>query len=198
MASVPPSATSGFSSVLAHSVHDHWRAFLAEGIILVILGLAAIALPFLAGLAATIYLGWVFLFAGIVGLIATFRERGMPGFGWALLSAILAIIAGGLLIWHPFKGLVTLTFILIGFFIADGVLTIILAIEHRRQLTGKWEWMLINGIIDIILAIIIIAGLPHSLVWALGLLIGIDMVFGGTTLVAMALDARKAAPANPI
>jgi uncharacterized membrane protein HdeD (DUF308 family) len=70
---------------------------------------------------------------------------------------------------------------------------IILSIAHRRELSGKWEWMMFNGILDLILAGIIISGLPGTLVWALGLLVGIDMIFGGGSLIAMALDARKSA-----
>jgi uncharacterized membrane protein HdeD (DUF308 family) len=178
------------SSLLSRAIHDHWRVFLAEGIILVLLGLAALVVPFIAGLTVTLTLGWLFLFAGIVGLIATFRARGAPGFGWSLISAIVAIVAGAVLLWNPLQGLVTLTFVLIAFFIVDGLITIFYAIAHRQELTGKWEWMLVNGIIDLILAGIIISGLPGAVAWALGLLVGIDMVFGGVALIAMALNAR--------
>lgn len=183
------------SAVLVQSIHDHWRLFLSEGIILSLLGLAAIIVPALAGLVATIFLGWLFLIAGIAGLLFTFKARQAPGFTWALLSGLVAIIAGAVLLWNPLQGLVTLTYVLIAFFIVDGILMIILAVAHRRELSGKWEWMMVNGIIDLILAGIVISGFPGTLFWALGLLVGIDMVFGGTTLVAMALDARKAASA---
>jgi len=188
-----PSASSQISSAIAKSMHNHWRVYLAEGIILILLGMAAIAVPIIAGLAATVFLGWVFVMAGVLGLVATFRAREAPGFGWALLSAILALIAGGILLWNPLRGLVTLTYVLIFFFIVDGILIIILSIAHRRELSGKWEWMLINGIIDLFLAGIIISGLPGTLAWALGLLVGIDLVFGGATLIAMALAARQEA-----
>jgi uncharacterized membrane protein HdeD (DUF308 family) len=103
----------------------------------------------------------------------------------------VAVIAGGVLLWNPLQGLVTLTYVLIAFFIADGILIIGLAIAHRRQLSGKWEWMMVNGVIDLILAGIVISGLPGTLVRALGLLVGIDMVFGGASLITMALEARK-------
>jgi uncharacterized membrane protein HdeD (DUF308 family) len=182
---------SPIASAFVKSVHDHWKAFLAEGILLVILGFGAIIVPPLAGLAATVFLGWLFLMAGVVGLVATFRERGAPGFWWSLLSAAAALAAGILLLWNPLHGLATLTYVLIAFFIADGVLLIIMAIEHRRELSGRWEWMLFNGVLDIVLALVIISGLPHSLLWALGLLVGIDLVFGGASLIGMALDARR-------
>ncbi len=194
MTPTQPSTASALSAALKKSLHDHWRVFLGEGMILVLLGLAAIVVPPLAGLVATVFLGWLFLIAGIVGLIATFRARQAPGFGWALLSALAAVVAGGVLLWNPLEGLVTLTYVLIAFFIVDGIFIIALAIAHRRELSGKWEWMMVNGVIDLILAVIVISGLPGTLVWALGLIVGIDMVFGGATLIAMALEARKPAP----
>ena len=171
---------------------NHWRLFLVEGITVSILGLAAIIVPPIAGLFATVILGWLLLVAGVVGLFATFRTREDPGFGWSLLSALVAVVAGGLLLWNPLQGLITLTYVLTTFFIVDGVLVIVLAIAHRRELTEKWEWMMVNGIIDLILAGIIIFGFPGTLIWAFGLLVGIDMIFGGAALVAMALEARKA------
>jgi uncharacterized membrane protein HdeD (DUF308 family) len=174
------------------AIHDHWRMYLIEGIILLVLGLAAIALPPVAGIAATIIIGWIFLFGGAVGLVATFGARGMPGFGWALLSAIVSLVAGLVLLWNPAQGLITLTYVLIAFFIIDGILIIVLAFEHRRELSDRWQWMMIGGLMDLILAAVIISGLPGAFAWALGLLVGIDLVFGGISLIAMALSARQA------
>ena len=195
MSSLQSSANSDVSSSLAKALRDHWGVFLAEGIILILLGLAAIVVPPIAGLAATIFLGWLFLMAGVIGLLTTFRARHAPGFNWSLLSALAALIAGAVLLWNPLQSLATLTYVLIAFFIIDGILIIILSLIHRRELSGKWEWMMVNGVIDLILAAIIISGLPGTLVWALGLLVGIDLVFGGMALVAIALEAHHA-PAN--
>lgn len=188
--SLESAAISQVAGILQTSLHAHWRTFLAEGVILCLLGLAAIVLPPLAGLAATIFLGWLFVIAGFVGLVFTFRAQQAPGFGWSLLSAVAAVIAGGVLLWNPLQGLVTLTYVLIAFFIIDGIFMIMLAISHRRDLAGKWEWVMWNGVIDLILAGLVISGLPGTLAWALGLLVGIDLVFGGASLIAMALHAR--------
>jgi uncharacterized membrane protein HdeD (DUF308 family) len=190
VSSVKPSASPN-ASAAQPTTYEYWGLFLVEGIALSILGLAAIIVPLIAGLFATVSLGWLFLIAGIVGLVATLRARQAPGFGWSLLSALVAVIAGGVLLWNPLQGLVTLTYVLTVFFVVDGILTIILAIVHRRELSGKWEWMMVNGVIDLILAGVIISGFPGTLVWAFGLLLGIDMIFGGASLVAMALEARK-------
>ena len=178
---------------LPRSAQDYWGWFLAEGIILTILGLGAIVLPALAGVVATVFLGWLFLIAGLVGLLSTFRTRHAPGFGWSLLSAVLALLVGVLFLWNPLRGLITLTYLLTVFFIIDGIFMIFLAISHRRELSGRWEWLLVNGIVDLILAGIVISGLPGTLVWVVGLLVGIDLLFGGGSLIAMALQARRPA-----
>ena len=180
---------------LAGAIHEHWGLFLAEGIILVILGIAAIALPPIATLAFTIIIGWVFLISGVVGLFTTFWARHVPGFWWSLISAIIGIAAGVVLLLWPITGTLSLTLVLIAFFVIEGIVSIMYAIEHRNQLTGRWGWMLVSGIIDLILAGIIFAGLPGTAVWALGLLVGINMLFGGAALIAMALAARHPASA---
>jgi uncharacterized membrane protein HdeD (DUF308 family) len=177
------------------AIHQHWGLFLAEGIILVILGIAAIMLPLIATIAFTIIIGWIFLVSGVVGLFTTFWARHAPGFWWSLISAIIAIAAGVVLLLWPITGSISLTLVLIAFFVVEGIVSIMYAIEHRNQLTGRWAWMLVSGIIDLILAGIIFAGLPGTAFWALGLLVGINMVFGGTALIAMALAARHPAAA---
>jgi len=180
---------------LAGAIHAHWGVFLAEGIILVILGIAAIVLPPIATIAFTIIIGWIFLVSGIVGLVTTFWARHAPGFWWSLISAIIAIAAGVVLLLWPITGSLSLTLVLIAFFVVEGIVSIMYAIEHRNQLTGRWGWMLVSGVIDLILAGIIFAGLPGTAVWALGLLVGINMLFGGGALIAMALAARHPASA---
>jgi uncharacterized membrane protein HdeD (DUF308 family) len=187
----PPAAELSLSAGLSRSVHAHSGLFIAEGVLLVVLGLAAIAIPPLAGLAATVILGWLFLVTGGAGLVFSLRARQAPGFGWALLSALLALLAGLVLLWNPLQGLVTLTYVLIAYFVIDGVFMIGLALSHRREMSGKWEWMALNGVIDLVLAGIILSGMPGTLAWALGLLVGIDLVFGGMSLIAMAMAARR-------
>ena len=108
-------------------------------------------------------------------------------------SALIGILAGLALLASPVTGALSLTLVLIAFFIIEGVASIMYAVDHRRQLTGSWVWMLLSGIIDIILAGIILLGLPETAVWALGLLVGINMLFGGAALIAMAFAARQPA-----
>jgi uncharacterized membrane protein HdeD (DUF308 family) len=115
----------------------------------------------------------------------------VPGFWWALLSGIIAIAAGVVLLLWPISGTLSLTLVLIAFFVVEGIATLMYAIDHRAQLSGRWGWMLFSGIVDLILAGIIFAGLPGTAAWALGLLVGINMLFGGTAMIGMALAARN-------
>jgi len=183
--------TDDFQRAFRQSIHEHWKLFWAEVSILVILGIIGIIVPPIATLAVEIFVGWLLLISGIAGLITTFGARHAPGFWWSLLSALLGIAAGVVLLLWPASGIVSLTILLIAFFIIEGVISIMYAVEHKRELSGQWGWMLVSGIIDLILAAIIFAGLPWTAAWALGLLVGINMLFGGSALIAMAMHARR-------
>jgi uncharacterized membrane protein HdeD (DUF308 family) len=176
---------------MREAVRRNWKAFLVEGILLAIMGVAAVIVPQVAGLAVTILLGWMFLIMGIFGLLVTYWARAMPGFWWSLISAALAVIAGGVLLAKPMQGVLTLTIVVGAYFLAEGIATILYALEHRRELSERWSWLLISGAMDIIIAGLIIAGLPGSAEWAIGLLAGLNLMFGGATLIGMALAARK-------
>jgi uncharacterized membrane protein HdeD (DUF308 family) len=167
--------------------------FLIEGIVLLVLGAFAVLVPPVATLAITILFGWLFLISGIFGLITTFWMRSAPGFWWSLISAALGIVVGLLLLARPLGGALSLTLLLIAFFIVEGAVSIMFALDHKRELSGQWGWMLVSGIIDLALAMMIFAGLPSTAAWALGLLVGINMTFGGAAMIAMALHARKPA-----
>jgi uncharacterized membrane protein HdeD (DUF308 family) len=175
-------------------VREHWKLFLIEGIILVVLGLLAIAVPMVAGLAVTLLFGWLFLIGGVVGLVTTFAMRQAPGFWWSLLSAVLGIVVGGWLLVQPELGLVSLTYLLIAFFLIEGIATIMFALDHKRALSGRWGWMLVSGIVDLFLAGVILAGLPGAAAWALGLIVGVNMLFGGASMIGMALAAHAEMP----
>jgi uncharacterized membrane protein HdeD (DUF308 family) len=185
-----PTDQQGIENAVSGAVHNHWRLFLFEGILLALLGVAAIVVPPIATLAFELVIGWLFLISGVVGLVTTFWMRNAPGFWWSLLSAVVAIGAGLVLLAWPISGTLSLTFVLIAFFAVEGIVTIMYAIEHRNQLSSRWAWMLASGVVDLILAGIIFAGLPGTAAWALGLLVGINLVFGGTAMIGMALAAR--------
>jgi uncharacterized membrane protein HdeD (DUF308 family) len=192
--SVNSSDINRLRGAVARSLHAHWQLFLAEGVLLLVLGIAAIVLPLVATVAVAFIIGWLLLMSGIVGLIATFRMRHAPGFGWSLVSAILAIAAGVVLLRWPLSGALSLTVILTVFFVIEGVASIFYALEHKRELSGRWGMMLASGVLDLVLASIIFLGLPGTAAWAIGLLLGINLVFGGSAIISMALVARGNAP----
>jgi uncharacterized membrane protein HdeD (DUF308 family) len=192
-----PGDANQLQRALAQSIREHWVLFLIEGIVLVVLGILAIIVPPLATITFTLFLGWLFLISGIMGLVSTFWARHAPGFWWSLFSAVLALAAGLVLLAWPVSGAVSLTLLLIVFFTIEGVLSIMYALEHKKELSGRWGWMLASGIIDLVLAAIILIGLPGTAVWALGLLVGINMLFGGSALIAMALHARTPDTTTP-
>jgi uncharacterized membrane protein HdeD (DUF308 family) len=183
----------GIQRAVASSLHEHWKLYLAEGVILVVLGLIAILVPPIATLTVTIFLGWLFLISGVMGLVTTFWMRHAPGFWWALLSAALGVLVGGSLLAMPASGAVSLTIVLVFFFIVEGIASIMFALDHKRELSGRWGWMLASGVVDLALGAMIFAGLPSTAAWAIGLLVGINMVFGGTALITMALHAKNTA-----
>jgi uncharacterized membrane protein HdeD (DUF308 family) len=184
-----------FQHAVGKALHDRWALFLVEGVVLLVLGATAVALPLLATLALTIIIGWLFLVSGVMGIVTTFWMRHAPGFWWSLISAVLGIAVGLVLLASPVSGAFSLTLVLIVFFGIEGVVSVMFALDHKRELTGRWGWMLVSGIVDLVLSVMIFAGLPSTAAWAIGLLVGINMIFGGSALIAMALHARDNAPA---
>src|SRR5256886_8724246 len=164
-----------------------------EGILLTVLGMLAILLPAVASLAATLIFGWLLLLSGAMGLATTIRARHAPGFGWSLASALVGLVAGGLLLAQPVQGTVSLTAVLIAFLVAEGVVSIFYATEHRKGFSPGWGWMLVSGLLDLVLAVILLAGLPGTAMWALGVLLGVNMIVGGAARLSMSLQARSPA-----
>jgi uncharacterized membrane protein HdeD (DUF308 family) len=192
--SAPIDEATTVTNELAGAVRRHWGLFLSEGIALVVLGALAVAAPAIASVAAAALFGWILLVSGLAGLITTLRGRRVPGFAWSLVSALIGIAAGALLLGWPLQGTVSLTTILIAFLLIEGVVTILYALEHRTALSGRWSWMLASGVLDVVLGALLLAGLPGTALWALGLIVGINLLFGGWALILMALHARPSSP----
>ena len=171
--------------------YGKWLAVYGGGLIL--LGAFAIILPGVATLAATILLGWLFIAAGVIGVISLLTAGiSAPSFIWKLLAAIIGLIAGGALLWQPIAGAVTLTIILAAYLFALGVTKVMMALSYRHILPNAWGLMMFTAIIDIALGIVIVAGLTRGTVWLLGLLIGIEFVFTGLALVVAGVNCREA------
>jgi len=178
-----------FGHDVREAIRSHWVLFLIQGLIMVVLGLLALFEPMIATLAVEIFAGWLFLIGGIVGLVGVFTARRVPGFWWGLVTALLALALGLYLIWRPLAGILSLTLAVAAFFSAQGIVQIITAIEHRSVLPS-WIWMLVGGVVNLILALIILSGWPGTAAWTLGLLFGINLFMWGLSLVMTALACR--------
>ena len=182
--------TSGKAQV-SGELAGHRRLLFLEGLILIILGLGAIVLPEIAIAGIAVILGWLFLGAGLVGLLTTIMARHAPGVLWAIASALISIVAGGFLTIWPIHGFLALTLVLAGFLAADGVLMIMFGLEHRRKMSRQWAWIVLNGVLDLLLApLILIVTFAAAAFWILPLVIGIDMLFAGASLIALAFAAH--------
>ncbi|MGA3062331.1 MAG: HdeD family acid-resistance protein [Methylocystis sp.] len=174
----------------------HWRLMMFQGVVMIILGVLAVAAPVIATIAIDIYVGWLFLFSGVIGLIALFSSHHIPAFLWTLITAALSIALGILLIWKPVEGALSLTFVLTAFFLVEGVFQIATSLVYRDSLPGTWGWMLASGVSDLLLVAIIVLGWPATGVWVLGLLVGINLFMSGWAIVMMAFAGRQATKTN--
>lgn len=154
--------------------------------------MAAVIWPQISTLAVDLYVGWIFLLSGAVGVIVIFLAPNVSAFLWTLLTAALSMFAGVALVWHPVQGAVSLTLLLIAFFIAEGVFQIAAAFSYRRVFADSWGWMLSSGIADAILALLLIAGWPSSASWALGLIVGVNLITSGVATIIVASAVRRA------
>lgn len=161
--------------------------FKIYGVVLILLGAAAILVPGIATLATSILVGWVLIAGGIFGLISVFQAgTSCPGFWWNLLTAILCTIAGGMLLWNPIAAVLTLTVVLAAYLLATGVTKVMMAFHYRNVIPQAWLWVLFSAIVDVILGVMIVAGLPGTAIWVIGLLVGINLLFTGIALLVSA------------
>jgi uncharacterized membrane protein HdeD (DUF308 family) len=156
--------------------------------LMIVFGVLAIALPVISSIGATLVIGWLLLFDGIAQLVHAFGSKGIGHIAWKLLVAVVYGIAGFYLIVHPLLGVASLTLVLAIFFFAEGMLDLVAYFSTRAS-----GWMLLDGIVTILLAVLISAHWPSSSLWVVGTLLGISMLMTGTTRLMMALAMRKAA-----
>ena len=149
----------------------------AIGVILIALGVFAIAEPFVAGLAVTVFVGWLLLFGGAAHLIASFRGGGAGRVVWQVLLAIVYVIGGLYFLTHPLLGLKSLTLLLAVIFFVEAVFRLVTYFQSRGEMHSGW-W-LVNGLVTLLLGFMIWAQWPSSSVWAIGLLLGVNLLMAG-------------------
>jgi uncharacterized membrane protein HdeD (DUF308 family) len=167
----------------------HWKLFLAEGVLFIVLGLFAVVVPQLFSVAVVIFLGWLILFGGIVHISRALMFSGMPGFGSWLFMGILQAVVGYLFIAQPAAGVFTLTILITLFFALEGMAKISLAFMMRPL--PNWGLILFSGITALVFAFIIAISWSESSQWLLGLFFGINMIFLGATLVKISLHHKE-------
>jgi uncharacterized membrane protein HdeD (DUF308 family) len=170
-------------------IGEHWVLYLILGLVLLLGGLAAIAFPFLSTLAAKLALGWIFLFSGGMAIVHAFTAGKWRGFFFNLLIGILYVVAGGYLLLLPLSGIITLTIVVAALFLADGLLEAIMAFRVKPH--EGWGWVLASGLAAIAAGLLIALQLPNSATWAIGLLVGIKMIFAGWSFIALALAGHR-------
>jgi uncharacterized membrane protein HdeD (DUF308 family) len=163
---------------------------IALSILLILVGFLAIIHPGISGIGMTIFLGWLMIISGFFHLIFGWRVHTAGRVIWEILVGLLYIFAGFFLIWHPARGLVTLTLILAFYLLFEGIFQIILAFQLRPH--PGWGWMIFNGLVTLLLCFMIWRSWPASSVWAIGTLVGISMLFNGFSRFGLAMAARKA------
>jgi len=170
--------------------HSTW--FLIYGILIVVLGALAIVAPGIATLAVTLTVGWLLALGGLFGLVALVSGgTGVPNFWWNLFTSAIYVLAGFAVLTRPMAGVLTLTIILAAYLLAGGVLRIMMAFSYRAHVPAAWFWVLLSGVIDIVLALIIMSGLPDTASWVIGLLVGINLLMMGFSIVMVALAVRR-------
>lgn len=175
---------------IEETMHTYWALFLTQGVLMIILGVLAVIWPQVSTVAVDIYIGWMFLLSGIVGLVTMFLAPSVSAFLWSLLTAALSLGVGVLLLWHPVEGTVSLTLVLIAFFVAEGVFQIAAAFRYRDAFPDSWGWMVMSGATDLILAWLMISGWPGTAIWALGLIAGANLITSGLAITMAALAGR--------
>jgi uncharacterized membrane protein HdeD (DUF308 family) len=163
--------------------------FIAAGVALVIFGFVAVALPFFSSIAATMVAGILLLAAGAVQLAHAARSRhgGRPAL--RVIMGLIYLVAGFLLLANPIAGVLTLTLVVGSYLVAAGVVRLLVAIE-ARPLEG-WGWSALSGVLSIVLGVLLWAGWPGTAAWAIGLLVGIDLVAAGWSLMLLPVVARR-------
>jgi len=167
--------------------------FIAVAVLFILLGIFSIAEPFAAGLGVTLLVGWLLVFGAVAHFLAAFKGGGAKQVILQLLVGILYLIGGLYFLTHTIMGVSTLTLLLSGVILAEGVVEVV-AYIRLKSVHGA-SWLLINGVVTLLLGGLIWFHWPSSSVWALGTLVGVNLLMTGISRLMLGLAARKLAKA---
>ena len=163
--------------------------FIAIAVLFILLGIFAIAEPFAAGLGVTLLVGWLLVIGAVAHFFAAFKGHGAKHVILQVLVGIVYLIGGLYFLTHTIMGVSTLTLLLSGVILAEGVLEIVAYIRLKNMLGAGW--MLMNGIVTLLLGGLIWFHWPSSSVWAIGTLVGVNLLMTGISRLMLGLAARK-------
>jgi uncharacterized membrane protein HdeD (DUF308 family) len=164
---------------------------LALSVVLIFFGVLAITLPMATSIGVVIVIGWLAVLDGVVQLVHAFQSKGVGHIAWKLLVALVYLLAGGYFIAHPVLATATFTLVLGIFLFAEGIVDVVAYFATRKS--GSSAWMLLDGIVTLFLGFLIWNQWPVSSLWVIGTLVGISMIFTGTTRLMMSLAVRRLA-----
>jgi uncharacterized membrane protein HdeD (DUF308 family) len=177
---------------MRETVKRHSLWYLLQGGLMIVGGVLALVYPVIASIAVVALLGWVLIASGLVQGISLIGAQSVPNFWLQLVSVGLSVAVGILFLSNPEDGLTTVTFLLIVYFIVEGISKVIFALTIRPF--PNWGWVLASGALAIVIAFVLYASLTSVSLWLLGLLLGIQLIGEGAALGYLAWQVRKAAP----
>lgn len=177
-----------FREAMRETVKRYSSWYLVEGVLLIIAGILAIIYPAVSSAAVVVLLGWLLIISGVVQAIGLIGTRYVPHFWLELISVILALLVGFLLLRDPAQGMLTVTLLLIIFFMMEGISKIVFALTIRPF--PNWGWVLASGVLGIVLALILWANLPVTAIWLIGFLLGINLISVGASIAYLAWQVR--------
>jgi uncharacterized membrane protein HdeD (DUF308 family) len=179
-----------FRDAMRQTVKRYSLWYLIQGVLLVVAGIFAIIYPVISSVAVIVLLGWLLIISGVVQGLSLIGARHVPHFWLQLISFVLAIVIGVLFLREPAEGLLTVTLLLIVFFMMEGISKVVFALTIKPF--PNWGWVLASGLVGIALSLILWASLPVTAVWLVGLLLGLELISVGTALAWMAWQVRSA------
>jgi uncharacterized membrane protein HdeD (DUF308 family) len=175
------------SNVSGDINNKNMNGSLLIGILLIVLGIAAIAVPAVSTIVAETWIAVILSSAGVAKLVYAFQTRDQGGFIWKVLLSILYVATGVILVIYPLTGVLTLTLLLGSFLLTEGTFNLILAFRLRPQ--QNWTWVLTDGIITLVLGAMIWFQFPYDAPWLIGTLVGASVLFTGISRVMLSLNS---------
>ena len=183
------SASQAIRQAMRETVKQHSLWYLVQGALMVVAGILALLYPLASSVAVVLFLGWILIISGVLQAISLIDAQQVPHFWLQLVSVVLSVIVGVLFLRRPGEGLLTLTLLLIVYFMVEGFSKVIFSLTIRPF--PNWGWVLVSGIIGIVLACYLLASLPVAAVWLLGVLLGIQLICEGAALGYLAWQVRQ-------